>query len=189
MTTATTTEARDWTIVTRNPRANHFNPSTFAGTWQEAADHARAIGILNSDDGTELDVYYVHTDDDQILSARGTWVPISGPIVDPTFEPHNHRLEDIVGYRVVETGDRGIGANHYHHGATSYATALAVADTIRKAVNRGWARIDSLRDCGCWSTDLGTWAEDATKSTHGRCRPNICFDPAKFSECSARSSR
>jgi hypothetical protein len=55
-----TTEAANWTIAYRKPRANKFHRVTnWAGTWREASDMAAVIRDLPEFEG--LEIWYVPT--------------------------------------------------------------------------------------------------------------------------------
>lgn len=72
---------------------------------------------------------------------------------------HGHGLNTIDGYRVVVTVVNGEALDlpelvATFDNAASYATALAIAETIRGGRRiRRWAVIDTHYVCGCWSDE------------------------------------
>lgn len=160
MTTTTTTEVRDWTVVVRKPKANRFQPTIFRGTWDEAHRLADAIAIL-----TELEVWYMHESDTEVFTNTGRFVAIKGePIaIEELLEPCTHSCDALEGYKVRIKGTVAGTSVEIFYRVNEYGLAQAKATD---ALERGRAaRVSRLYSCGHWSEDLDRYYTDTRRAS------------------------
>lgn len=90
---------------------------------------------------------------------------------------HGHGLNTIAGFRVVETfpqTDRADQLVGIFTPDTSYAASNEAADAVRRDPARGYAVVDTLYQCGCWSVERALQTQLADLDEYGPNRPDGC---------------